>query len=205
MNTSPIPPGTLSTAGVFGTIVLAVTGKFDNHPGWLCVALAIIAAVAVARGFTEAWKTVRVSAAPKSDTPTESSKAAVVAVLLLSFLTPSIVLADDSTTAVKVPAVIALAASEPPMLAPTRASVVAPAVETQAPTTPPSVPLLIPPEAVVPPACPEPCAACAARVGGALTPAGQPMPTWLKVVLGVGVALGGALTIYQQGHAAGTW
>ena len=65
---------------------------------------------------------------------------------------------------------------------------------------------LVPPEAIVPPAaCPEPCAACASRVGTALTPAGQPMPTWLKAVLGVGIALGGALTIYQQGHASGTW
>ena len=64
---------------------------------------------------------------------------------------------------------------------------------------------VVPPEAIVPPACPEPCAACASRVGSALVPAGQPMPTWLKAVLGVGVALGGALTAYQQGRAAGTW
>lgn len=64
---------------------------------------------------------------------------------------------------------------------------------------------VVPPEAIVPPACPEPCAACASRVGSALVPAGQPMPTWLKAVLGVGVALGGALTVYQQGRDAGTW
>lgn len=54
-------------------------------------------------------------------------------------------------------------------------------------------------------ACPEPCAACGQRTAAVLAPASQPMPTWLKAVIGVGVVLGGALTVYQQGHAAGTW
>ena len=53
-------------------------------------------------------------------------------------------------------------------------------------------------------ACPEPCAACGQRVGAVLAPA-KPLPTWAQALIGVLAAGGAALTVYQQGHAAGTW
>ena len=54
------------------------------------------------------------------------------------------------------------------------------------------------------PACPEPCAACGQRVGAMLAPS-KPLPTWAQALIGVLAAGGAALTVYQQGHAAGTW
>ncbi len=51
-------------------------------------------------------------------------------------------------------------------------------------------------------ACPEPCATCAAKVGVLVAPS---WPTWAKVIVGIGTGIGGALTIYAQGHASGAW
>ncbi len=51
-------------------------------------------------------------------------------------------------------------------------------------------------------ACPEPCATCAAKVGVLVAPS---WPTWAKVIVGIGTGIGGALTVYAQGHASGAW
>ncbi len=96
MGASPIPPGTLSTVGVGATVVAAIAGKFDGHPGWLCLALGIVAAVAIARGLTEAWKT--------------KGTAAVLALLLLA----SPALADGPQLRAPMPADVAAVPLVPP-------------------------------------------------------------------------------------------
>lgn len=81
MNTSPIPPGTLSTATTAGTLLAAALGAFQGHPGWLCLALALCVVLALGRAAIEAWKGKGAPAVPAA------------AALLLLFLLPACVTA----------------------------------------------------------------------------------------------------------------
>lgn len=56
MNPSPIPPGTLSTTTIAGTLLAAALGAFQGHPGWLCLALALCVIAALGRAAIEVWK-----------------------------------------------------------------------------------------------------------------------------------------------------
>ena len=79
MNPSPIPPGTLSTVSVVGTALATVAGKFDGHPGWLCLAIALCVIASLGRGFIEYLKS--------------KGPPAAAALLLLCFLLPACVTA----------------------------------------------------------------------------------------------------------------
>jgi hypothetical protein len=81
MNASPIPPGTLSTTTIAGTLLAAALGAFQGHPGWLCLALALCVVLALGRAAIEVWKGKGAPAGPPA------------AALLLLFLLPACVTA----------------------------------------------------------------------------------------------------------------
>lgn len=86
MEPSKIPPGTLSLSATVGTLLAAILGKFDGHPGWLCCALGIVALVAIARGATEAWKARGAALA---------ARVPPAAVVLALLLVPTLAFASD--------------------------------------------------------------------------------------------------------------
>lgn len=102
MNPSIIPPGFLSTGVTASALLAGALGAFSGHPGYLCIALAIGAAVAINRGWTEAWKAARGVA----------SKAAVVTMALIVLAQPARAGGPNVTARAPMPADIP-AASQP--------------------------------------------------------------------------------------------
>lgn len=186
--------------------------RLKNPATWIAFAIAVIGAMMIAPAIPASWHpyldlaggilgiagSLFFGAGIK---PPPGAAAVVTAVALLLLAAPAHAdgnIKVDPRTGHVTPAGRTLA--DPPQLA--QADATPPPL---APTAGPVAPQMTPEQQAaanaIPPTCPEPCAACAAKTAQVVAPS---WPTWAKALTAVGIVLAGSLEIYGRLHQAGT-